>query len=95
MENAGSFVLSCCPSHNVFEQAVEPGVDAVWCVEVRYLVATMCWEEFADCSVDGKFFSEDQACFVRPFVDVGEFGAMFYGDAEQFGNSLDPVCVES
>ena len=73
---------------------MEPRVDIVWGFVVSDFLAAMCSKEVADCRIDSEFFSKDQACFVRPFVDVGEFGAMFLGDAEEFGNSVDPVCVE-
>ena len=73
---------------------MEPRVNVVWGLVVFDLLAAVCSKEVADCRIDSEFFSKDQACFVLPFFDIGEFGAVFLGDAEEFGDSVDPVCVE-
>ena len=90
-----SFLCSVCPSHNVFQQGMEPCIDIVWCFVVAHILAAMKFEEFADCRVYGEFCSENQHCFVRPFFERSELAAVLLGDSEEFGDSEDPIRVAS
>ena len=58
-----------------------------------FFLAAVFREEFADCRVGSEFFFEDVKCFAPPFVDVCKFVAVFLGDGEEFGDSVDSVCV--
>ena len=72
---------------------MEPYVNVVRRFVVLHFLAAVFREKIADCRVDSEFFFEDVKCFVLPFVDVCIFGAMFLGDGEEFGDSVDSVRI--